>query len=133
MYEGQHIMSMEKYLGEDKAKRYAELNSKKFSDLTKEEHEERYAFISEVVDKKEALGEFKLEPFEGKCRRCGREFDNPVPEVTYPKGSHEVACAEWCADCNAFVMNIVYREFTAYMRKKGSLYDPVRGGSHANS
>jgi len=48
------------------------------------------------------------------CKRCHKEFENPVPEVTYPEGIHEIASKEWCAACNALVMSIVYRESSAY-------------------
>lgn len=59
------------------------------------------------------------------CRRCGREFTNPVPEVTNPGGDTEIACVEICADCNCFIMNIVRRSDCAYKVKH--LHDPIRG------
>ncbi len=65
------------------------------------------------------------------CKRCGREFSNPIPEITEPEGHREVASAEWCADCNSFAMSIVFRNSSAYRKKK--LYDPVRGGTHAEA
>ncbi len=55
-----------------------------------------------------------------KCLRCGKEFDNPMPEVTYPEGIHEIACKEWCAECNQFTMNVIRRWSSAYRVK-----DPV--------
>lgn len=118
------------YLDKDKAARFEELESKGTLTLTREESSEHAGLMFEIVDKKEALGEFII-PFEGRCRRCGREFSNPVPEVTYPEGIHEIACDEWCADCNALAMSIVFRESSAYKRKL--LFDPRRGGSHASS
>jgi len=61
----------------------------------------------------------------GVCLRCGREFENPVPEVIDPEGGKEIATSEWCSDCNKLVMSIVFREVSAY-RTKGFLYDPLR-------
>ncbi len=48
------------------------------------------------------------------CKRCGKEFEDSVPPVTRPDGNHEIACWEWCADCNAHVMSIIFRESSAY-------------------
>lgn len=69
----------------------------------------------------------------GICLRCERKFDNPVPEVTYPEGYHEIACIEWCADCNALTVAVIFRGSTAY--KKFPLFDPTktRGGRYASS
>lgn len=64
-----------------------------------------------------------------KCLRCDKEFDNPVPEVTVPNGRHEIATSEWCAECNAFTMNVVLRWASAYKVKHP--HDPMRGGQHA--
>lgn len=61
-----------------------------------------------------------------KCRRCGREFTDPVPEVTTPSGNREIACVEWCPGCNTFVMNVIFRWNTAYAVKH--LEDPLKGG-----
>lgn len=123
-------MDTEDYLDKAKAARFKELEDKDYMDLTKEESSEHAALMSEIVGKKEALGEFII-PFEGKCRRCGREFDNPVPEVTYPKGLHEIATSEWCAECNVFTMSIVFRESSAYKVRR--LHDPMKGGGYATS
>jgi len=60
------------------------------------------------------------------CLRCGREFDNSVPEVTVPDGRRDIATSEWCAECNAFAMNILLRWASAY--KVEHPFDPVRGG-----
>ena len=60
------------------------------------------------------------------CKRCGREFDNPVPEVTYPEGIHDIATKEWCADCNALTLTVLFRESSAY--RKLPLHDPMKGG-----
>lgn len=62
----------------------------------------------------------------GICLRCGRPFDNPVPDVTYPEGNPEIACSEWCSDCNTLAMSVVFRESSSYRRKP--LRDPVKGG-----
>ncbi len=126
------IENVEKYLDEADAKRFRELEDKGTLNLTREEGSEHAALMFKIVGKKEALGEFDI-PFEGKCRRCGREFDNPVPEITRPDGNPEIATSEWCADCNALIMTVVHRESTAY--KKTPLVDPMRtkGGSRASS
>lgn len=121
-------MNAEDYLDKAKAARFKELESKGYRNLTKEESSECSVLMFEIVDKKEALGEFII-PFEGKCRRCGREFDNSVPEVTYPKGIHEIATSEWCAECNVFTMSIVFRESSAYKTRR--LHDPMKGGGYA--
>lgn len=64
-----------------------------------------------------------------KCLRCGKDFDDPVPEITYPEGIREIATKEYCAGCNAFVMSIVFRESSAYKQKHP--IDPLRGGKNA--
>jgi len=67
----------------------------------------------------------------GICRRCGREYDSPVPEATHSHeyANHEIASAEWWADCNAFAMSVLFRESSAYRpEEKGELRDPTRGG-----
>jgi len=61
-----------------------------------------------------------------KCFRCGRGFTNPVPEVTDPTGNREIACKDWCSDCNCLVMSVIFREISAYRRVR--LLDPLRGG-----
>lgn len=123
-------MNAEDYLDEAKAARFNELESKGYTSLTKEEGSEHAALMFEIIDKKEALGEFTT-PFEGKCRRCGREFSNPVPEVTYPEGIHEIACKEWCAECNTYAMSVTFRWSSAYRTRR--LHDPMKGGKHASS
>lgn len=60
------------------------------------------------------------------CKRCGKEFTNPVPEVAVPTGITEIATTDWCADCNKFAMSIVYRWSSAYADKR--LVDPLKGG-----
>lgn len=127
---------MDTYLDEVKAKRYLELlhdgdihgyaetdDRKEFDALSKES----------IARQIEIYGEPKPTPFDGRCRRCGKEFDSPVPEVTYPGGIVEIASHEWCAECNAFAMNIVYRWSSAYRVDPKNLVDPVRGGEHAGS
>lgn len=59
------------------------------------------------------------------CRRCGVEFTDPVPEVTDPGGNVEIACVEYCADCNCFIMNVIHRHDCAY--KVRYIHDPVKG------
>ena len=49
-----------------------------------------------------------------KCRRCGREFTESEPPVAKPEGIREIATVEWCADCNAFAMYILYKGRLAY-------------------
>ena len=66
------------------------------------------------------------------CLRCGREFENRMIEETNPGGNPEIACKDWCPDCNRLVMMTVFREQSAYY-KKGGLYDPIRGGSKCQS
>lgn len=61
-----------------------------------------------------------------KCKRCGKDFTNPVPPITNPDGDTEIACVEWCPDCNRFVMNIIRRWSTAYAVDPGELYDPLK-------
>ena len=48
------------------------------------------------------------------CLRCTKEFEKSVPKVTNPKGVKEIATREYCAECNAFVMSILYRGNSAY-------------------
>lgn len=48
------------------------------------------------------------------CKRCGKEFSNPIPEVKNPDGIREVATVECCADCNALIMWVLYRDRSAY-------------------
>lgn len=53
------------------------------------------------------------------CLRCGKEFENPVPEVTNisQTANSEIATSDWCADCNRLAMNVVFRESTFYKVK----------------
>ena len=48
------------------------------------------------------------------CKRCGKEFENPIPEIKKPDGNKEIATIEWCAECNEFAMSILYRGRSAY-------------------
>lgn len=59
-----------------------------------------------------------------KCLRCKRDFENPVPSVTNADGNMEIACRDWCPDCNTLAMSIIFRESSAYRTKE--LYDPLR-------
>lgn len=126
------VENLAKYLDEADAKRFRELEDKGTLRLTFLEGLEHAALMFKIVDKKEALGEFDI-PFEGKCRRCGQEFDNPVPEVTHSEGSHEIACEEWCPDCNILAMSVIFRGFSAYRKEKGQLVDPLKGGRYAST
>lgn len=51
------------------------------------------------------------------CRRCGKEYENPVPKVVNPTGNKEFATSEWCATCNKRAMTVVFRESSAYWKK----------------
>jgi len=53
-----------------------------------------------------------------KCRRCGKEFDTPYPEIKNGKGILDIATVEWCASCNEFAMHILYRGTSAYKAPK---------------
>ena len=61
------------------------------------------------------------------CIRCGKDYEYTVPEATHPGDNTEIASAEYCAGCNAFIMNIVFRESSAYRTKHP--HDPYRGGT----
>lgn len=124
-------MSIEKYLDEEKAKRYLELVSMGvvMSYASTPEYEEYRALVKESIAKQiEIYGEPTHTPFDGKCRRCGAEFTDPTPKVTKPDGIPDIACKEWCPGCNSFVMNIIFRGSSAYDVPKQSLIDPTRGG-----
>lgn len=129
-------MSIENYLSEDKAKRYIELINKGVdsSIVETEEYRELGALRRESIARQiEIYGEPKPPPFEGKCRRCGTEFTDPRPIVTNDEGIPEIASKEWCADCNKYVMNVVFRHNSAYRASPGTLKDPFRGGHYGNS
>ena len=49
-----------------------------------------------------------------KCLRCGKEFENPMPEITVSDGYKEIASVLYCASCNAFVMSVLFRDRSAY-------------------
>ncbi len=53
------------------------------------------------------------------CVRCGKEYDEPIPKVTDPTGIKEIASEHFCADCNALIMTVIYRNRSAY--RKGDL------------
>jgi len=125
---------MDKYLDEAKAKRYNELISMGVAASYSEtdEYKELCALMDESLAKQtEIYGKPQHAPFEGKCRRCGREFDDPVPEVTYPEGINEIVCREWCAECNRFAVSVLFRWSSAYRVRHP--IDPVRGGKHAST
>ncbi len=58
------------------------------------------------------------------CRRCKADFDNPVPPVTQSDGIEEIACKEWCPECNTLAMSVIFRESSAYRTRE--LTDPLR-------
>lgn len=64
------------------------------------------------------------------CLRCHREFKERVIEETNPGGNPEIACDDWCPDCNRLAMSVVFREMSAYYRPGKPLYDPLKGGKH---
>jgi hypothetical protein len=45
------------------------------------------------------------------CKRCGRQFYNPIPMITNPKPlrSTEIISVEWCANCNRVGASACYR------------------------
>jgi DNA-directed RNA polymerase subunit RPC12/RpoP len=53
-----------------------------------------------------------------RCLRCGKEFDNPYPEIKIKDRNTEIACKEWCAKCNELVMHVLYRGRSAYQSPK---------------
>lgn len=60
------------------------------------------------------------------CLRCGRDFSDPVPSVTNPDGRNpEVACRDWCGDCNRIAMMAVHRTSSLYFFQ--GAVDPIRG------
>ena len=109
---------MEKYLDEAKAKRYLELlNHGDIHGFVETADRKEFRALSEesLAKQIEIYGEPTHTPFEGKCRRCGIEFGNPVPEVTNPEGRNkEIACVEWCPRCNKVAMAALYRGASAY-------------------
>ena len=62
-----------------------------------------------------------------KCLRCGKDFDDPRPEVTQPGLNPEIACVSYCPDCNRAVMSYVFRNNSAYFRK--DFQDPMKEGN----
>lgn len=59
-----------------------------------------------------------------KCKRCGREFSNPVPPLGFPNTSepdYEIACIHWCPDCNRAAMMAVHRGGSAYFMSGNKL------------
>ena len=53
-----------------------------------------------------------------KCLRCGKDFETPYPEIVYPELDREIACVEWCPECNALVVNVVHRGSSAYKSRR---------------
>ena len=50
------------------------------------------------------------------CLRCGKEYDEPIPEVTHPEGDREIASVHYCARCNTLIMTVLFRNNSAYRR-----------------
>ena len=48
------------------------------------------------------------------CSRCGKKFDNPYPKIVNPERNTEIACINWCADCNRIAMSALLRQGGAY-------------------
>ncbi len=48
------------------------------------------------------------------CKRCDKKYKSPFPLAQNVGGFLEIATKEWCANCNAFVMHIIYRDRSAY-------------------
>lgn len=59
------------------------------------------------------------------CLRCRREFTNPVPEVHFPDGHKEIACIQWCSDCNSYAMSVEFRDSSAYRPLKKGILQPI--------
>ena len=111
--------SMQQYLGEDKQARYNELCHIGTNSLNSSQYEELSALIDEKLASFEAA-HGKYEPvatIPGVCKRCGKPYTNPMPEITYPDGVCEIATTEYCAGCNAFLMNVLFRWSSAYRVK----------------
>ncbi len=52
------------------------------------------------------------------CKRCGRPFENPFPDIRNPGGSHtEIVCFDWCANCNRIAASGIYRDNSIYFDK----------------
>jgi len=62
-----------------------------------------------------------------KCKRCGKEFDDPVPLVTNPSGYHTEICTDkWCPGCNRIGIIPIHRKASVYYVSTPK--DPLRGG-----
>lgn len=48
------------------------------------------------------------------CKRCGKEYKTPYPVAENVGGVLEIATKEWCADCNALTMYVLFRDRCAY-------------------
>lgn len=48
------------------------------------------------------------------CKRCNKEYSNPYPVAEKIGGILEIATKEWCADCNALTMYILFRDRSAF-------------------
>ena len=70
------------------------------------------------------------------CKRCGRLYTCPDPPIVSDGEVTEIATTDWCADCNAYVMTVLYRGRSAFGPKHPiNLYDPIKhkGGDNANT
>ena len=62
------------------------------------------------------------------CKRCGREYDDPVPPITNPGRyiNTEIMSREWCAGCNTVGAMAIHRGTSAYFTL--DIIDPLKGG-----
>ena len=63
-----------------------------------------------------------------KCLRCGKSFINSVPTITNSGtlAVKDIMTKKWCADCNQFCSNILFRESSAYMLPRNKIQDPMK-------
>jgi len=59
-----------------------------------------------------------MEIVERVCNRCRKPYTNPYPPTKNPGGVIEIATTEFCADCNAHVMHVLFRQNSAYRSPK---------------
>lgn len=124
-------MSIEKYLDREKAERFLELFEhgdihQPFAET--DDSREYNALVKESVAKQvEIYGEPKTIPFDGRCRRCGREFDDPVPPVVSEGLETEIVSGVWCAACNTYATAVLWRGKSAYgPANPEELRDPLK-------
>ena len=58
------------------------------------------------------------------CKRCRREYTYAIPKERNTKAprpellNRDIACLEYCANCNRVVMSAIYRNNTIYFDPK---------------